>query len=209
MGKAKVEMATDDVIVNASSYVQLYSDGNERPSREWQIECKDAAMTFADAYDRPWKFKASSYKFQDRDGLNEIDLRVKVDAGDVARAANAAAAAAASAAASSADVRALAAEAVIAQDLLSEIARAGIAEAAAEASVVAEAALRADADSALDVAYKAADTTLTAAVAAEEVRARAAEVSNQNAIANILGASPLILDSLTELVTQYSGMDAA
>ena len=83
---------TDSIIPNASSYIQLYSDGNERPSREWQVEAKDAAMTFADAYDRPWKFKASSYKFQDRAGLNEIDLRVKIDAGDAARAANATAA---------------------------------------------------------------------------------------------------------------------
>jgi hypothetical protein len=75
--------------------------------------------------------------------------------------------------------------------------------------VVAEAALRVAADSALDVAYKAADAILTAAVASEEVRASAAEVSNANAIANILGASPANLDSLTELVTQYSGMDSA
>ncbi len=116
---------------------------------------------------------------------------------------------AASAVASVAVVRALAAAAVITQYPASEISRAVVAEAAAETSVVAEAALRADADNELDTAYKAADTTLTAAVAAEEVRARAAEVSNQNAISNSLGASPLILDSLTELVTQYSGMAAA
>ena len=104
---------TDAVIPNAASYLQLYSDGNERPSREWQLECKDAAVTFADAYDRPWKFKASSYKFQDRTGLNEIDLRVKIDAGDSERAANASAAGVADAKAVAEAVRAAGVEAGI------------------------------------------------------------------------------------------------
>ena len=200
-------MATDDIIPNASSYIQLDSDGNERPSREWQVEAKDAAMTFADAYDRPWKFKASSYKFQDRAGLNEIDLRVKIDAGDAARAANATAAAAAASAAADEYTRAFAAEAVIAGNLAAEITRAGVAEAANASSIAAREVESVARDDTLAEEYKAADTTLTEAVAAEETRATAAEAANALAISNILGASPESLNSLTELVTAFQDLD--
>ena len=106
------EEMTDAVLPNASSYIQLYSSDNARPSRQFQIEAKEDYVTFADSKaDRPWKMKASAWKFQDAAGLNEFDLRVKIDAGDSERTANAAAAAAASAAATAFDVRAQAAEA--------------------------------------------------------------------------------------------------
>ncbi len=154
--------------MNAQSYLQLYSDGNERPSREWQIECKDAAVTYADAYDRPWKFKASSYKFQDRAGLNEIDLRVKVDQGDSERTANASAASVADGKAVAEAVAARAAEAGLDSKIDAEIARAGAAESVLASADTTNANASLAGRNALDAAYKAADTVLTAAIASEE-----------------------------------------
>ncbi len=202
-------MSGDEIIPNASSYLQLYSDTNERPSRQWQVECKDAAVTFADSKaDRPWKFKASSYKFQDASGLNELDLRVKMDAGDAARAANATAASVADGKAVSADVRAQAAEAGIAANLAAEISARGVSEAALVVADTTNANASLAARNALDVAYKAADTILTAAIAAGEVRAKAAEEANTLAISNIIGTSPDNLNELTELVTAFTNMDS-
>ena len=197
----------DAIIPNASSYLQLYSDANERPSREWQLECKDAAMTFKDSFDRPWKFKASSYKFQDRAGLNEIDLRVKIETGDSERSANATAASVADGKAVAEAVRAAAAEAANAANIAAEINARGVAEAALAGADTTNAATAAAATVTEAAARAAADSALTVAVAAEETRATAAEAANALAISNILGASPVILDSLTELVTAYTNMD--
>ena len=199
---------TDAVLPNASSYLQLYSSDNARPSRQFQIEAKEDYVTFADSKaDRPWKMKASAWKFQDAAGLNEFDLRVKIDAGDSERAANAAAAGVADGKAVAEAVRAQAAEAANAAAIAAEIARAGIAEAANAAAVVSEAARAGAAESALDVAYKAADVVINAAIASEEAARIQACAANALSITNLIGASPGNLDSLTELVTAYTNMD--
>ena len=78
---------TDPVIASAASYIQLYSSDNPRASREYQIEVKDAAVTFKDAKaDRPQKYRAASFKFADSAGLQEFDLRDRFVACEAAEA---------------------------------------------------------------------------------------------------------------------------
>ncbi len=206
-------MSGDPVIANAASYIQLYSDGNCRASNEFQIEVKDAACIWKDAKAaRDWKFKAQAFKFSTAAGLQEFDLRVKIDQGDSERAANAAAAAAADAKAVAEAVRAAGIEGGIQSSLDAEIVARGAGDAALDtaykaADAVIDAAYKA-ADSAMDTAYKAADTVLTNALAAEESARIAACLANQQAIANVVGASPETLDSLNDLVVHYTSMDA-
>ncbi len=202
-------MSGDPVIANAASYIQLYSDGNCRASNEFQIEVKDAACIWKDAKAaRDWKFKAQAFKFSTAAGLQEFDLRVKIDQGDSERTANAAAAAAADQKAVSEAVAARAAEAGLDSKIDAEIARAGVAEASLTAVDVAAAAFDLAARNVLDTAYKSADTVLTNALAAEESARIAACLANQQAIANVVGASPETLDSLNDLVVHYTSMDA-
>ena len=198
----------DAVLPNASSYIQLYSSDNARPSRQFQIEAKEAYVTFADSKaDRPWKMKASAWKFQDAMGLNEFDLRVKIDAGDSERAANAAAAGVADGKAVAEAVRAQAAEAANAAAIAAEIARAGIAEAVNAASISAREVESVARDNTLASQYQAADAIIVASVAAEEARATAAESALSTQISNLIGAAPAAMQSLSALITQYSDMD--
>ncbi len=197
----------DAIIPNAASYLQLYSAANERPSTEWQVECKDTGVTFKDAKDRDWIFKAQAYKFQDKAGLNEINLRVKVAQGDSERTANASAASVADGKAVAEAVAARAAEAGLDSKIDAEIARAGAAESvlasadttnanAMVAAVAAEAALRV-----------ASDGVLTAAIAAEEARATGIEAGLSTQIVNLIGGSPATLQSLAALVLRYDNLD--
>ncbi len=201
-------MSGDPVLPNASSYIQLYSSDSPRATQQFQIDVKAASVTFVDSQSaRPWKFKASAYKFQDAAGLNEIDLRVKMGADDAERAANAASASANATAVSAADVRAQAAENVNALAIAAEIARASGVEAANAAAVVAEATARDDAVVAEAAARAASDSTHTAAIAAEEARATAAEDNLTVAISNLIGAAPAAMQSLSALITAYGNMD--
>ena len=76
---------TDAVIPSAASYIQLYSSDNARPSRLFQVEVKDAAVTVKDVKsDRPMKFRAASYKYADSAGLQEFDLRDRFVAAEAA-----------------------------------------------------------------------------------------------------------------------------
>ncbi len=198
----------DAIIPNAASYLQLYSDANERPSTEWQVECKDAGVTFKDAKDRDWVFKAQAYKFQDKAGANEIDLRVKVAQGDSERAANASAAAVADNKAVMEDARAKGVEAGLQSSIDAEIALRGSGDAALALADTTNVAAAAAATAAEATRAGLAEGVLTAAIAAEEVRAKAREDANELAMANLIGAAPATLQNLQALITEYSTMDS-
>ena len=139
---------------DGASYIQLYSQEDPKDDNRIQWEVKQAAMIQKDAKsDRPWKYRASAFKFADAAGLQEFDLRDRFEAAEQATAdaqadadSNAAAVAAESAARQQADA-----------------ANQASIQAANTARGQLQSALEA-ADAAMDAAYKAADASLDAKV---------------------------------------------
>lgn len=196
-------------VPTGASYIQLYSDEDPKETNRWYLECKDAAVTYKDSKDRPWKFQAQSFKFADKVGASEFDLRDRfvADEADILSAASAASAADGKAVAEA--TRAIAAEAGVSASVNSEIARAGAAESVISTAVGTEKTRAEAAEAQIDTDIAALSAARVAALALAVAAAGVARQAIDDKVTNILGASPANLDTLSEIVSHINSLDLA
>jgi hypothetical protein len=198
----------DPIISSASSFIELYTDGDARDSNMFQVAVTSTGVQMADQKgSRAFKLYSDDIQFAKKGGLQMYKPRDRFDAAEVATGVAQAAAVAAAASAAAETARATQEESKISADVTAANVARGILQSTLVAADSAEAATRAAAITAVQAAASQEVADRIAGVNAAGVVAAAASAAIQLQITNLLDGSAANLQTLAQVAAYANSLD--
>jgi hypothetical protein len=198
----------DPIISSASSFIELYTDGDSRDSNMFQVAVTASGVQMADAKAaRAFKIYSDDIQFANKGGLQMYKPRDRFDAAEVATGVAQAAAVAAAASAAAEAARATQEEAKISGDVTAANVARGVLEGVLVAAQGVESGIRAAAVTAIQAAAAQEVADRIAGVNAAAATAAADTAAIQLQITNLLDGSAANLQTLAQVAAYANSLD--